>query len=402
MIVLSQQLIMPHVEEWVVNYMAGRLNHENIENRWNLSQLLKSDHLRNACLEYMKKTFEAIAVGDLFIQLPSDAVLSLLRADDLQVDSEESLFKAIGSPILMQFYTTLLITPETDCFFVIGGNKWSDGNTRIWKFATRTRRWTECAPLPEWREHHTAVAVAVGEETVICVCGGTYLNCGSYTSHASALYSPTEDKWYELPKLRNMRQCAAAVALPDGRVFVMGGRRVINPQYGSFNRLSSVETCHLREPADWQGPLKASVAFWKNSADMLEPRENHMAAVFRESIFIAGGRNDQGYLKTIEVFTLPDNERPLGQWTRLANWESDRQTAALVVYQDRLFSFGTSAPLTPAITRCCCARRANVSCTDAVTEKSRNFPWFFPIVCLFKVVTTLINLAATELRWHPL
>ncbi|VDK88175.1 unnamed protein product [Dibothriocephalus latus] len=30
------------------------------------------------------------------LQLPPNAVLSLLRADDLQVDSEQSLFKAIG------------------------------------------------------------------------------------------------------------------------------------------------------------------------------------------------------------------------------------------------------------------------------------------------------------------
>ncbi|VDN10119.1 unnamed protein product [Dibothriocephalus latus] len=96
LIVLSQQLLMPHVEEWVVSYMATRLNSEDIKNRWDLSQLLKSDHLRNACLQYIKKTFDIIAVSDFFIHLPPDAVLSLLRADDLQVDSEESLFKAIG------------------------------------------------------------------------------------------------------------------------------------------------------------------------------------------------------------------------------------------------------------------------------------------------------------------
>ncbi|VDN42185.1 unnamed protein product [Dibothriocephalus latus] len=96
MIVLSQQLVMPHVEEWAVHFMAARLDSENIKKRWDLSDLLKSDHLRNACLEYIKKTFEAIAVSDLFIQLPSDVVLSLFRADDLQVDSEETVLKAIG------------------------------------------------------------------------------------------------------------------------------------------------------------------------------------------------------------------------------------------------------------------------------------------------------------------
>ncbi|VDN34448.1 unnamed protein product [Dibothriocephalus latus] len=97
--------------------------------------------------------------------------------------------------------------------------------------------------------------------------------------------------------------------------------------------------CHLRGPADWQGELKASNVFWKDAADMLEPRREHTAVAFRDSIFIAGGRNLQGYLNTIDVFTPPDNQRPLGQWTRLATWSTGRPTAALVVCQDRLFSF---------------------------------------------------------------
>ncbi|VDN10417.1 unnamed protein product [Dibothriocephalus latus] len=44
----------------------------------------------------MKNTFEVTAVGEFFIQLPSDVVLSLFRAVDLQVDSEETVLKAIG------------------------------------------------------------------------------------------------------------------------------------------------------------------------------------------------------------------------------------------------------------------------------------------------------------------
>ncbi|VDN18362.1 unnamed protein product [Dibothriocephalus latus] len=44
----------------------------------------------------MKATFEAIVASDIFLQLPSDTVLSLLEADDLQVNSEETVLKAIG------------------------------------------------------------------------------------------------------------------------------------------------------------------------------------------------------------------------------------------------------------------------------------------------------------------
>ncbi|VDN39660.1 unnamed protein product [Dibothriocephalus latus] len=85
---------------------------------------------------------------------------------------------------------------------------------------------------------------------------------------------------------------------------------------------------------------------------MLEPRADHTAVAFGDNIFIAGGRNKQAYigeepkyLNTIDVFTLPDSERPLGQWTRLANWDTGRRPAALVVCQSRLFSFGKSCLL---------------------------------------------------------
>ncbi|VDN12336.1 unnamed protein product [Dibothriocephalus latus] len=68
--------------------VAGKLTDLTIE-------LVKSDQLKNVCLQHIKATFEATGASYFFIRLPPDAVLSLLRADDLQVDSEESLFKTI-------------------------------------------------------------------------------------------------------------------------------------------------------------------------------------------------------------------------------------------------------------------------------------------------------------------
>ncbi|VDN43045.1 unnamed protein product [Dibothriocephalus latus] len=108
--------------------------------------------------------------------------------------------------------------------------------------------------------------------------------------------------------------------------------------------MSEVEVCHLQEPADWQqqqeqSQRKASYVFWKDAAPMLEPRKGLAAAAFRDNIFIAGGSNKQGYLSTVDVFTLPDNQRPLGEWTRLDTWDTKRPTTGLVVCADRLFSF---------------------------------------------------------------
>ncbi|VDN14015.1 unnamed protein product [Dibothriocephalus latus] len=227
-----------------------------------------------------------------------------------------------------------------DCIFAIGGYQQDRGYTNVDKFDARKRQWSECASIAGWRSKHTAVAVAVGEQTVICVCSGSR-DGGNSQLDSCLLYSTREDKWYNLPNLKKAGQSAAAVALPDGRVFVIGGEDGIQRQSTlCFESISSVEICHLREPSDWQGPLKSSNVFWRDAAAMLGPRKEHAAVVFRGCIFIAGGSNGGGqYLSTVDVFSLPDNNRPLGQWSHLANWDMARPTAALVVWQNNLFSF---------------------------------------------------------------
>ncbi|VDN14464.1 unnamed protein product [Dibothriocephalus latus] len=62
---------------------------------WNFARLVDGDHLTDACLQYIKTNFEPTIVSDFFTQLPVDAVLSLLRADDLRVEREENVFEAI-------------------------------------------------------------------------------------------------------------------------------------------------------------------------------------------------------------------------------------------------------------------------------------------------------------------
>ncbi|VDN08793.1 unnamed protein product [Dibothriocephalus latus] len=95
LVMLSKQLLLPHVEEWVLGFMAVRLNAGNIANNWNFARMLHNDQLQNACLEHIKKTFETTIASDFFLQLPLDSVLSILRADDLEVDNEERVFEAI-------------------------------------------------------------------------------------------------------------------------------------------------------------------------------------------------------------------------------------------------------------------------------------------------------------------
>uniref|UniRef100_A0A0X3PGM8 Kelch-like protein 20 n=1 Tax=Schistocephalus solidus TaxID=70667 RepID=A0A0X3PGM8_SCHSO len=448
LVILSKQLLLPKVEEWALSFMADRLNSENLANNWNLAQLLKSDQLRNACLQHIKTTFEATIVSDFFTHLPLDTVLSVLRADDLEVDSEERVFEAIRlwvSPrgevdetrivhakalmrevrwnrinpdfrykllenegfwnkdveclrllggisgwfecpssradrkcpfnenyrgplekicligtsttdkksVLIRYDTETSTSEQltvldnrscaafvaiADCIFAIGTYAQNGSCSKVEKFDTKELQWSERAPLSSVRQYHAAIGVSVGQECVVCVFGGCSSNYGSSYSNICELYSPQENRWYVLPSLKESRQNAAAVALPDGQVFVIGGRNV------SGYLVSSVEACHLREPADWQGQRKTPGDFWRSVASMNNPRGNHTAIAFRGSIFVAGGTNTNGTsVETVEVFSPPDNQQQMGQWTKLTNGTLKWPNAHLAVWQDRLFAFCSNA-----------------------------------------------------------
>nr|VZI48052.1 unnamed protein product [Spirometra erinaceieuropaei] len=337
LVLLSKQLLLTHVEEWVVSFIAARLNSENIASNWNFAQILNNDHFTNACLQHIKTGFEATIASDFFIQLPSDTVLSLLRADDLQVGSEESVFEAIRlwvSPCgeidelrvvhaaaMMKEVRWNRINPEFRYKLLDNDGFWNR-NVECLRLLGRIAGWFECPSSRAGRECPFNTSRRITQEE-ICLVGT------SASSGQSVLI-----RWFALPQLKEGRQYAAAVALPDGRVFVIGGQK-------SGSRLNSVETCHLREPADWQGQRNTSGDFWKNAASMASARSGHAAVAFRGSIFVAGGNTSSG-TSAVEVFAPPDNQQPLGQWTQLTNSTLKWPNGALVVWEDRLFSFGSN------------------------------------------------------------
>ncbi|BHF85530.1 Kelch-like protein 12 [Sparganum proliferum] len=53
--------------------------------------------LMKSCINLMQEQFRSLVYTDLFLRLPADTVLTLLRNDNLSVDSEEAVFEAISS-----------------------------------------------------------------------------------------------------------------------------------------------------------------------------------------------------------------------------------------------------------------------------------------------------------------
>ncbi|BHF67147.1 BTB And C-terminal Kelch [Sparganum proliferum] len=95
-VAFAKMLKIPAVEIWGSNLIADSVALENLANTWDFAKSLKIGLLMDACINLMQEQFIRFVPGDLFVRLPGDTVLSLVRSEDLLVDSEEQVFEAIS------------------------------------------------------------------------------------------------------------------------------------------------------------------------------------------------------------------------------------------------------------------------------------------------------------------
>ncbi|VDM04163.1 unnamed protein product [Schistocephalus solidus] len=136
---------------------------------------------------------------------------------------------------------------------------------------------------------------------------------------------------HRLPPMQVSRSAGAAVALPDGRVCVAGGRNTRCPSADGEH--ASVEFCNL--PSDWQ--TASASEFWHQAAPMMKPRSSFAMAYFKVRVIATGG-GPKG--QRAELFSPPDADHPFGQWTLTTFFSNLNSCTSLVICNDRLFAVG--------------------------------------------------------------
>uniref|UniRef100_A0A0V0J7D9 Kelch-like protein 18 n=2 Tax=Schistocephalus solidus TaxID=70667 RepID=A0A0V0J7D9_SCHSO len=226
-----------------------------------------------------------------------------------------------------------------DDIYFIGGRLWRADDiqkSRITKFNIRTRRMTPATSLsyPRWKTACCNVTVRIAgdrdkTENGIIICGGEY---GQHECKKIVeLFIPQQNRISRLPSMQISRSAGAAVALPDGRVFVAGGRDERDIYCGL--EYPKVEFCNLH--SDWQ--TASASEFWHDAAPMIEAHSDFAMAYFKGRLIAAGGRRMK---QSAELFSLPDLDHPLGQWTLLTPFITLITCSSLLVCNDRLFAFG--------------------------------------------------------------
>ncbi|BHF85785.1 hypothetical protein SprV_1002895700 [Sparganum proliferum] len=96
-VMFAKMMKLSDLENWGVQFMANRVNLENLVTTWDFAKSMRMGSLMKTCINLMQEQFRSLVYTDLFLRLPADTLLTLLRNDHLSVDSEEAVFEAISS-----------------------------------------------------------------------------------------------------------------------------------------------------------------------------------------------------------------------------------------------------------------------------------------------------------------
>ncbi|VDL97571.1 unnamed protein product [Schistocephalus solidus] len=232
------------------------------------------------------------------------------------------------------------------CLYAIGG---LDGTSRlntVERFDPKTGVWHRVASM-NYRRSALGAAVLNGR---IYVCGGYD---GVASLRTCEVYNPDQNRWQVIPSMTECRSAGGVVALPDGRLFAIGG-------HNGLPIFASVECYHRR--GHNQRPTAAVAAtggggvgtgasttvmpsgVWRQVAPMLNRRCRHGVATLQGRIFAAGGYNGSIFLRSVEMFD--PSAGPLepggliGQWTELSSMKTPRSRVSLAASAGRLYAIG--------------------------------------------------------------
>lgn len=176
--------------------------------------------------------------------------------------------------------------------YAIGGSDHlghSYNNVEIYTPSTNT--WTTAASAP----HGSKVAV-VGSD------GDIYALGGGGDQRTVDIYTPATNTWVTATVMPRVRRSFAAVAGPDGRIYVIGGINAPDAGILNANDIAIVDVYSPRTNT------------WTTVADLPAPRRNMRAVVGSDGrIYALAGDDRSGQYVAVQVYTPTTNTWSVGE-----------------------------------------------------------------------------------------
>lgn len=169
--------------------------------------------------------------------------------------------------------------PET--IYIVGGRNSRRCLNTTEKYDTENDQWIAMPPMKQVR---TAVGLASLEGVLYAVggeCETPNSQDGTMYLHTCERFSPRENKWENVPSMRNQRSFVGVVA-HDGFVYAIGGEDMMT----SFNFVERYD------------PDKNE---WVSLPDMRLNRSGAGVAVLDNKIYVVGGHDRQVHHSSVEV-----------------------------------------------------------------------------------------------------
>ncbi|BHF85144.1 Kelch-like member 35 [Sparganum proliferum] len=289
--------------------------------------------LMETCINLMQEQFTSFVSTDLFLRLPADTVLALLRNDNLSVDSEEAVFEAISSWVRagdkecdnerLRLHAPEMLKEvrwcQTNVQFrsrLLNSHPMFQDNNSCGRFMGLVEQWMIIAekdkppcPFNRRRRPHPTIIV-FGKDR---------------NQHRWSVlrFDPQLEKEERIADMGERRY--ASYSLVGESIFVVGGRTA----QGSYS--TSVEEFLVAERR------------WRKRASLAVGRSEHAAAVLTGAagealIGVFGGYNgNDEYLSSCEVYEVSRD-----RWFKLPDLREKRSStaAACLPGDSRIFVFG--------------------------------------------------------------
>nr|VZI24633.1 unnamed protein product [Spirometra erinaceieuropaei] len=333
-VMFAKMMKLSDLENWGVQFMANRVNLENLATTWDFARSSNMGSLMETCINLMQEQFMDFVSSDLFVRLPADTVLTLLRNDNLSVDSEETVFEAISSwvgagdkecdyerlrlhaPDMLKEVRWCQTTVEFRSRLVDSHPIFQDNNS-CGRLMAQVEQWMIIAdknkpPCPFNRRRRPP-------QTIFFVFGKDK-NRDRWSVLRFNPYLEKEERIADMEK----REYASYSVVGES-IFVVGG----------IGNSTSVEEFLVAERR------------WRKRASLAVARSGHAAAVLTEAggealIAVFGGLGNGGFLSSCEVYEVGRD-----RWFKLPDLREKRNltAAACLPGDSRIFVFGGSSPL---------------------------------------------------------
>ncbi|BHF76902.1 Kelch-like protein 18 [Sparganum proliferum] len=318
MVALAKMVKLPDLVNWGVTFMVKGLNLERLPAIWDFARTLNVKVLTEKCIGLMKEQFEHFVRTDLFVSLPAETVYTLLRSDDLSVESEEQVIGAIArwvgaggaaddeklrvhAPAMLKEVEQWIGAAEDDkplrpfnirprvrqrFFFLFGMDKGHDRYSVL----SADEHLQRAERVADMKGRQCASYSVVGES--IFVVGG---GCNPVRADVDE-FLVREGRWRQRMPLAVAHWFhAAAVTKVPATAAAAAGEKTLIGVFGGWGGDARLSSCELYDTSQDR---------WHKLPDLLEKRSSSAAACIPgdSRVFVFGGRDDSSSALNSVVF----------------------------------------------------------------------------------------------------